>query len=71
MNRLILYDQDAIGGGNTACNRDLYVDVRNVFDTDLPFFNDNTAHVLGDATNRSEFVSNLLCSPVSPGCRVS
>jgi iron complex outermembrane receptor protein len=65
-----LHVQYELGGESFARGWQVFVDAQNIFDTDPPFFNGNTAGILGGAWGYNAFVSNPLGRVTSLGLRI-
>lgn len=69
-NTFDLHAQYELGGESFARGWQVYVDVQNIFDTDPPFYNGNTAGILGGAWGYNGFVSNPVGRLTSLGLRI-
>lgn len=69
-NTFDLHAQYEFGGESFARGWQVYVDAQNIFDRDPPFYNGNTAGILGGAWGYNGFVSNPVGRLISVGLRV-
>jgi iron complex outermembrane receptor protein len=65
-----LHAQYELGGESFARGWQIYLDVQNLFDTNPPFYNGNTAGILGGAWGYNGFVSNPVGRMTSVGLRI-